>query len=115
MKNCNRNYSTVGLTRDQIQTLDNWASCAGILMPKVDNEGNVYFIMPMIYTWAIVAKADPMGYSHRFCYHTLRDCMSAYDKWEVSTKTEPTGYIKRKGRTMDDQEFETIVKWIMNL
>lgn len=65
-------------------------------MPKVDNQGNLYFIMPMTFTWAIVCNADHNGYSHRFCYENLTECLDAYDRWTPSLETEPPNFIARK-------------------
>lgn len=77
------------------KTLDAWEPYR-ILLPKVDKEGNLYFIMPFMFTWAIICGVEHTGYRHRFCYETLRDCISAYDDWEPSLHTEPENFIVRK-------------------
>ena len=96
MKDSKRTYSTPGLTQKQIAVLDNWAE-ANPILPRVDRNGVLYFLMPMVYTWAIVCKVDQWSYHHRFCYRSLREAISAYDDWDVSMKTEPKNYVKRKG------------------
>ena len=110
MKKTSRSYSISDLTPEQIKLLDHWKETNPIL-PRFDNDGNAYFLMPMVFTWAIVCGVDDLGYSHRFCYRSLREAISAYDDWQVDMLTEPKNYIKRKG--LEDATPYIAIKWLL--
>lgn len=59
-------------------------------------------IMPLMFTWAIIADIDPMGYGDRWCYHTLQDALSALRDWDGTG--EPSGWHRHpnSGRRVDE-------------
>lgn len=88
-------FEGIGFTERQEKILEHW-ECCHILEPKTDDKGNLYFMMPMAFTWAIVCGVEYSGYHHRFCYKTLQDCIAAYEEWTPDMETEPPKYIVRK-------------------
>ncbi len=61
--------------------------------------GQLCGLQRMAFTVGIFVGIGKFTYSHRYCYHNLRDALDAYKEWDG--KGDPEGFIVRKGLGAD--------------
>ena len=62
-------------------------------MREVPDQG-LCGLFTMLFTTALVVDLEESGYSHRFCYETPLEALSALKSW--TGEGDPLGYIVRK-------------------
>lgn len=64
----------------------------------------------MMFTTGIFVGIGKFTYSHRYCYHTLRDALDAFQNWDG--KGDPKGFIVRKGLGADYNPNDPLTKGV---
>jgi hypothetical protein len=60
--------------------------------PKGD--AGICGIARFLFTHAILADMEPLGYARRWCYHDYAAAKAALDAWDGAAGTEPQGWHK---------------------
>lgn len=73
------------------------AKANGYLDVTVKGDAGICAIMPLAFTHAIVADCNLFGYGDRWCYCSYEAAKEAFDAWDGTKGTEPTGWHRHPG------------------